>query len=242
MSEKGSKKAMSKLVKSIGFHNTINVLLKKDGLSITSNDIWIPNSVSPTKEVGLSVFLRSNFDAQVATDSIKWWLYKGSAAPKWDLISTCTINGKRGILLVEAKAHCTELEQECKGKALTHGASDNSKKNHEQIALAITEANTHITDEIAGIALSRDTCYQFSNRVAHAWWLANQGIPVALMYLGFLNVKDMSDKYKTFESHKEWEDCFAEHTKIVGADALVDKTINCGKSTFTLICDSIEIK
>ncbi|AWG22909.1 hypothetical protein FFWV33_15935 [Flavobacterium faecale] len=240
MSEKGSKKAMSKLVKSIGFHNIINVLLKKDGLSITSNDIWIPNSVSPTKEVGLNVFLRSNFDVQVANDSIKWWLYKGSAAPKWDLISTCTINGKRGILLVEAKAHKGELKNDKKN--IKKEATTDSKKNHEQIALAIAEANTHIKGDIADIALSRDSCYQFSNRVAHAWWLANQGIPVVLLYLGFLNCEDMSDNYKTFKTDKEWEDCFTGHTEIVGAEGLVGKTINCGKSTFTLICDSIKIK
>ena len=40
-----------------------------------------------------------------------WWLaVKGGAnTPNWDLASTCRVEGKRGLLLVEAKAHTREL-------------------------------------------------------------------------------------------------------------------------------------
>ncbi|WP_188051101.1 hypothetical protein [Flavobacterium sp. GP15] len=236
---KGSKCAMVKLVESSNFLEVINKLLKESNAEINNYDNWIPKSIKYDKEAELNDFLHYNFDHQLPKDITNWWLYKDATTPNWDLISTCTINGKRGILLVEGKAHYAELEQESKGKTLKLDASDNSKKNHEQIALAITEANTNIKNEIEDITLSRDACYQFSNRVAHAWWLSNQGIPVVLMYLGFLNVEDMSDNYKIFKTDKDWKDCFTEHTKIVGSDALVNKTIECGKSTFTMICKSV---
>ena len=40
---------------------------------------------------------------------------------------------------------------------------------------------------IPGLCISRDRCYQFSNRIAFAWKLVSLGIPVVLVYLGFLN-------------------------------------------------------
>lgn len=128
-------------------------------------------------------------------------------------------------------------------KTLTKSSSI---ENPERIKVAIDDVSTQIDKEVSGINISRDKCYQFSNRVAHAWWLANQGIPVVLLYLGFLNSDDLNEeeinrKYKTFTSHKEWNDCFINHAKIVGAEILIDKTIDCGKSSFVTICRSIEV-
>ena len=48
-----------------------------------------------------------------------WWLsvQQGSmTTPNWDIASTCTVQGKPGLLLVEAKAHANELD--LKGKRL----------------------------------------------------------------------------------------------------------------------------
>lgn len=239
MREKGSKTAMIKLVKSNDFTNIINGLLQKNEVTITSDDVAIPNVQIPDKEVTLSSFLRKNFDPKKAEAITNWWIKKGTATPKWDLISTCTIDGKRGILLVEAKAHKGELKNDKKSKP----KSDDSIRNHEQIGKAIVEANTKIEKEISGICLSTENCYQFSNRVAHAWWLANQGIPVVLLYLGFLNVDDLNEenrknKYKLFTSPVDWKTCFINHTKIVGASELIDKTIDCGEGSFVTICKS----
>lgn len=241
MREKGSKTAMIKLVKSNDFINIINGLFEKNEVIITSDDISIPNSQIPNKEVTLSSFLRQNFDPKKADAVTNWWIKKGSATPKWDLISTCKIDGKRGILLVEAKAHKGELKKD--KQKISKKPSDGTVANLEHIITAIAEANTKIENEISGICLSTENCYQFSNRVAHAWWLANQGIPVVLMYLGFLNVDDLNEdnkknKYKLFASPEDWKTCFINHTKIVGANELIDKTVDCGKGTFVTICRS----
>jgi hypothetical protein len=244
MREKGSKTAMIRLVKSDDFIKTLNRLIKTSGASITEGNISIPNAQTPNKEVTLSTFLRQNFDSKKADEITEWWIKVGTATPKWDFISTCTIDGKTGILLVEAKAHHGELKKD--KKLLKKDASSETLQNHDQIALAINDANEHIQKGINSITLSRDTCYQFSNRVAHAWWLANHGIPVVLLYLGFLNCEDLNvenkkNQYKLFTSNEDWETCFINHTKIVGAAELINKTIDCGEGSFVTICGSIEI-
>lgn len=245
MREKGSKTAMIKLVKSEDYINIINGLIKENEVIITSEDISIPNAQIPNKEVTLSSFLRQNFDPKKAKNITDWWIQKGNATPKWDLISTCTIDGKRGILLVEAKAHKGELKNDKK--------KEGNQDNFKQIVTAIAEANTTIKKEVNGICLSTENCYQFSNRVAHAWWLANQGIPVVLLYLGFLNVDDLNVgdlnvgdlnednkkyNYKLFTSHDVWKGYFEEHTKIVDASELIDKSVDCGEGSFVTICRS----
>lgn len=241
MREKGSKTAMIKLVKSNDFINVLNDLLENNEVKITSDDVSIPNAQIPNKEVTLSTFLRKNFDSEKADLIIRWWIKIGNATPKWDLISTCTISGRKGILLVEAKAHVGELKKEEKGKPFNEKeASIKSQENHCKIAEAIDEVNTSIKKKINGLTLSRDNCYQLSNRIANSWWLANKGIPVVLMYLGFEECTDMySGTYKLFKTNEEWQTCFKEHAQQIGADVLIDKTVDCGESSFTLICRSL---
>lgn len=236
---KGSKHAVLKLVESSNCIKEINTLLKSTKATISVYDTWMPKSVLHNKEAELKDFLKYNFDPLFYNKIVKWWLHVDATTPNWDLVSTCSINGKRGILLVEAKAHWDELEQESHGKKLDGKASSNSKLNHQQIDKAITQANTEINKKISGVSISRDKCYQLSNRVAHAWWLANQGIPVVLLYLGILDCQDMNNgKNRLFTSDADWQNCFFNHAKKVGVNVLLNKTIKCGKSEFVTICKS----
>lgn len=126
-----------------------------------------------------------------------WWLKKGNrgtSTPTWDLISTCSIDNCRGLLLVEAKAHYGENSPA--GKTYDSGTNI---ENHTKINSAIEEAREafeKITKLTWGI--QRDSYYQLSNRFAWGWKLASLGIPVALLYLGFLNAEDMQAKGKEF--------------------------------------------
>jgi len=234
---KGSKYAILKLVESSNFLNIINDLLKPTGAKVSTYDNWMPKSISYDKEAELNDFLKHNFNTKLSSDITKWWLHKDATTPNWDLIASCTINDKRGILLVEAKAHCYELENESKGKKLDIDASEDSKLNHQEIGKAIEQANSEINKKISGVAISRDNCYQLSNRVAHAWWLANQGIPVMLMYLGFQEVKDMNDgKNRLFTCHNDWQECFTKHAEQIGVDKIINKSVDCGNSKFITIC------
>lgn len=240
---KGSKYSIIKLVESPDFIGEINKLIKTTRAKITVYDNWMPKSIRLDKEAELNDLLKYNFSQKLSTGITEWWLKVDATTPNWDLISTCTIGGAKGLLLVEAKAHVDELNYEEKGKPLDNNASDNSRNNHEQIGKAIDEANENIKSSFPDIHISRDKCYQLSNRIAHAWWLANQGIPVVLVYLGFLNCEDMKDGKRTlFNKNENWQECFRDHAQLVGAEGLIDRWVDCGKSKFMLVCKSLNTK
>jgi hypothetical protein len=129
----------------------------------------------------------------------KWWLVleKGTL-PNWDLVSTCEIGGKRGLLLVEAKAH----EGELKGK--TDGSSVASE-NMTSIQKALDSAGVALGLERAGFQLSLKEFFQLSNRFAFSWKLATMGIPVVLVYLGFLEADDMGTRSRILKDGESWE-------------------------------------
>jgi hypothetical protein len=239
---KGSKNCILELVESKDFTHKINPLLKSAGASISIYDNWMPKNRQHGNEAELKDFLKYNFNPALGEGIRKWWLEVDATTPNWDLISTCTIDGKRGLLLVEAKAHHWELENEAKKKSLATDASKNSESNHRMILNAINEANTAISSVVKGTKISGNKCYQLSNRIAHAWWLASHGIPTVLLYLGFLNVNDMNDgKNRLFQSHDEWEACFRNHIKIIEAEGILNNSIDCGLSSFITICKSMQL-
>ena len=185
-----------------------------DYVTVSPGDNWMPHAKPYQREDG-------SWDKTPATEARlnqanclvypekrnqlrNWWLSHGGNTPVWDIASTCKINGERGLILVEAKAHDRELD--VKGKSLKRTASQNSKENHERIRKAIAEANCKLRSEIGGNwNISRDCRYQLSNRFAWSWKLASLKVPVVLVYLGFLNSDEMSDQGQPFHSEEEWE-------------------------------------
>ena len=191
---------------------------------VSPNDRWMPYGKpvrsdgswdkTPAQEVELD---KSNelVCREVQLQLRRWWLAvlgrgKGAKTPNWDIASTCTIMGKPGLLLIEAKAHSNELE--ASGKSLGSNASPNSIKNHERIGLAIAEAADQFQRATGNRwEISRDHHYQLSNRFAWSWKLASLGIPVVLLYLGFLNAQDMADDGTLFRSEADWKSTLKDH-------------------------------
>lgn len=235
---------MLELISSTNYISKMNSMLEPTGAKIGPSDTFMPKGLHDHTEAELKDFLREHFSSELGTDIRNWWLAISTPktrTPNWDLVSTCTINNKKGVLLIEAKAHHNELNYESKGKQLKKDASQDSYANHDRIGLAIDEANVGINKVKSDVSISRDKCYQLSNRVAHAWWLAKHDIPVVLIYLGFLNAEDMNyGGRKLFKNHEGWEACFINHAMKVGVDKIVEEPVDCGKSDFKLICRSIE--
>ena len=185
-------------------------LVNLPDVQITTDDKWMPNgkpvfnngswNIEPVKELDL---IKPNLlvSSAVRQELTNWWLKKPSGrSPSWDIASTCTIEDKHGLLLVEAKAHSNELVE---------GESDKSGSkgpNKEQIGKAVAEAAHALEFETDNTwNISRDHHYQLSNRFAWAWKLTTLGIPVVLAYLGFLNACDMTKRGKLFHSESDWE-------------------------------------
>ena len=181
----------------------------------SDSDFWMPRGLRDYRETTLvdsSDFLTPD-RCKALTD---WWLEKlrGANLPNWDIASTCTIEGIKGLLLVEAKAHDKELSEAGKSQPTTR----NSQMNHKHIGIAIEQANAGLNRVMKGWALSRDSRYQLSNRFAWAWKLTTLGVPVVLVYLGFLNAIEMCDQGQPFDHNRTWDSCIRNHAKNIVPD------------------------
>ena len=195
------------------------------GFVVSEQDTWMPTGL-PTRmpdgawdrnpireaELGNAERLLPSPERQTLLD---WWLKvpKGHT-PNWDIASTCSVNGTRGLLLVEAKAHDIELKREASPKRLKADASKDGKLNHERIGSCIAGACKELSRETRlAWAISRDRNYQMSNRFAWACKLTELGCPVVLVYLGFLNADEMRDIGQPLATPDEWAQVVRAHSQ-----------------------------
>lgn len=161
---------------------------------IEPHDEWMPLGFEHTQEAQLHSAARL-VAPDIGRELLAWWLgpyRKRATTPNIDIASTCTVGGRRGLLLIEAKAHDHELERA--GKPLRSDASDDSKAAHDAIGSAIELARIGLSRAMPGEwGVSRDSRYQLSNRFAWSWKLTTHGVPVVLVYLGFLSADEMED-------------------------------------------------
>lgn len=91
-------------------------------VQVLPSDHWMPVGFDKVEEAELD---KADFLPPVDQQSLThWWLAErrpNSQTPNWDIASTCTIDGRQGLVLVEAKAHGTEFTDG--GKPLRNGDS-----------------------------------------------------------------------------------------------------------------------
>jgi hypothetical protein len=111
---------------------------------ITVEDTWQPRGFLEGDEARLGEAVKFLAPGQ-REDLTAWWLSVREHAntPNWDIVSTCRIGGQKGLVLVEAKAHATELHRD--------GKSPGNAENHTRIQLAISEANDALGGRIARV-------------------------------------------------------------------------------------------
>lgn len=190
---------------------------------ITSRTVWSPAGYRLTDEARLETWGPKYFGPHAAWAKLEnWWLAvtRGANTPNWDLAVVAELAGQPGLILVEAKAHEAELKTAGKNEP---DDSNNSRANHERIAAAIDSACKALSPLCSDLLISRDSHYQLSNRLAFAWKLASLGIPVALIYLGFIGDKGIADAGSPFSDAAHWHRAFNTHLSAVGASGLLDK-------------------
>ena len=128
----------------------------------------------------------------------RWWLAvsrPSTRTPHWDIACTCTVDGRRVLLLVEAKAHTEELKIDDHVMARS--------LNRERIAQRIGKANVSLANQTElDWALSYEHRYQMANRFTWSLRLTQLGYTVILVYLGFLRAEEMQTPLK---DHEAWE-------------------------------------
>ena len=97
--------------------------------------VWIPQGRTSSSEARLETFGPRAYPDHSACRTLKdWWLVHPARAntPNWDIAVSCEIEGRPGLLLVEAKANVPELGVAGKPLAVKVQASTNSMANHER--------------------------------------------------------------------------------------------------------------
>ncbi len=202
--------------------------------SIAASDFWMPRGFDDIEEAQLHNAPHL-LDTKRNGEALKsWWLAcAGSTTrtPNWDIASTCTIEGRPGLLLVEAKAHCRELKTKDR-------CGSGNEMNYERIGQAIREANDAFNLIRPGWKLSHEHHYQLSNRFAWSWKLASLGIPVVLVYLGFLNANEMNDP---FHDEQSWVRTVQSYARDVVPESVWDSKLIIGNTPLYALIRSIEI-
>lgn len=190
------------------FLASLNMLLTGTGASVCATDHWRPIGRHDASELRLTRADPSMVSAALAGTLRDWWLAipRGANDPNWDLASTASFpDGRKGLVLIEAKAHVREFEGEAKGKPA------GNPENHERIRQAIGEAAAGLRQHWLDIRISRDHWYQFSNRLAFAWKLASLGVPTVLIYLGFTSDDGMADCGDPLRDSDQWRSLVEGH-------------------------------
>jgi hypothetical protein len=201
---RGSRKHILDLLGRKDFPGILNNLIRNSNAIVASEDIHIPRGYDDPDEMELRDFGPKYLAGLIDRSSIRtWWPDYPAKSPQWDLLVTCTVARKRGLVLLEAKAN--EAELDWKGKPLRKKASEDSILNHQQIDRCITEACQSLNEMIPGVNIQRDSHYQLANRVAFAWKLAQSGMPTVLLYLGFLGDTGIVDVGIPFRDNDHWQ-------------------------------------
>ncbi len=190
--DRGSKRHVLDLVCSPNFETLMSSLLGNTNVRLAERCYPRPlNRQSPAdrREYELEEYMRALPLPRHKPVDPKWWLPHKTGLnrrPTWDLLCHVDVDGRPGLLLVEAKAHVREMVEQDKKRDPT--PSDESKANDRQIRSNIMHTNQVLSDLGAGrFSLSADNHYQLANRIAYLCKLAGDGIPAVLLYLGWLN-------------------------------------------------------
>lgn len=177
----------------------LNALLAPAARIDPGRHIWAPRGFDAPREFELDraeAFLPAGLRRALRA----WWLAvdsNTSRLPTWDLLATADIGGREGLVLLEAKAHQAELG--------AGGKPPNNPANDTRIAANIDEACVGLNAVSAGWAISKRSHYQLANRFAWAWKLAHLGVPVVLVYLGFLGAEEMVDRGRPIANDADWD-------------------------------------
>jgi hypothetical protein len=205
--------------------------------AVTDPDLhqWLPNGLEDRAEakLGETPGLLSQEHRKVVTD---WWLTvpDGANTPNWDIASTATIDGSKGLILVEAKAHVAELKDDGK-------AQGGNAENHEKIGRAISAASKALNEVRPGWVLSRGSHYQLANRFAWSWKITSLGVPVVLVYLGFLNAEEMRDQGAQFSDGQAWEQFVKQHAAGTVPEAAWSDALMIGSTPLRALIRSIRL-
>ena len=194
-----------------------------------------------SREMQLREFLPKHFGdwGTKAADELDEWCLAVKPpfnTPVWDLLWECQIDEHDGIILVEAKAHENELKRD--GKVFN---ATTNIKNHLHIGMAIHEARLALDAKVPGVNICRDSHYQLANRVAWSWKLAEMGLHVILVYLGFLGDEGIADVGQPFRDGEHWQRVMGGYMHGVLPQSFPEQRLKFGSGSMIMMIRSLPI-
>ena len=209
----GSRRHVLDWVEQPTFLQDLTELLRPLPVHIRSGDALMPRGRAQPREARLESFGPKVLNDQRIWDELKgWWLAHGGNTPNWDIAAACTIEDRRGLVLVEAKANIPELSEAGKRLVGPRGKkgekpkapSERAKCNDARIRAAIAQAGEALAADNTCKPFTAASHYQLTNRLAFSWKLASLGVPVALVYLGFCGDHGIVRVGEPFATDEHW--------------------------------------
>jgi hypothetical protein len=165
---------------------------------------------SPLRDDAYAEYRDSDFLERVGLGELRPMLgaFWPRGGPQWDALARLS-DGR--IILVEAKAHASELRSHCTA----------SPSSRETIDAALALARSYFgADDSAD--WTRDY-YQYANRLAHLYFLRAHGVDAQLVFVYFLNDTDMNGP----ASAAEWASSVADVHRALGLPGAIDNVHEC---------------
>jgi hypothetical protein len=183
---RGSRRHILDLLASPDAADQLDALLAPAAYHVVRPVECRPMGPDSAEEYTLRAFWREHCTGWVAPEALDdWWVADHYKNPTWDLLAVCERETRRGLLLVEAKAHESELDWKGKRALVADTDSAQAWVNDSSIRAAIREAHDWFAQVAGPTTLTADNHYQLANRLASAYKVASVGVPVVLLYLGF---------------------------------------------------------
>ena len=210
------------------FESTMNGLLKDTGATLHTPDHRYPDGrrrpLDP-RSVELEEYLVKFPMPDRRRLARDWWVPYPSARnryPDWDLLCQIDVAGTPGILLVHAIADTEELRQHDR-RERPDPTQPLRLANDYCVRLRLADANRQLAQlDLGNFQLSADHRYGISWRIAFLHKLAAEGIPVVLMYLGWLQPPEWATSHG-FQSAEHWDRVVRDHMRPVAPEAFLDR-------------------
>jgi len=165
------------LLRWMGRHRTAFDSAIRQAIGMTGGSVdWLDFKFNTEKEWPDSELQGLEYIDEPAIREIwKGWWPQGRGIHNWDAVGLLGGNDSKEIILVEAKAHITEMGSRCK-------ASDST--NRQRIEQSLTE-----TAEYIGVKYNpgwMNSYYQFANRIAVVYFLKKHGYTPHLIMIYFV--------------------------------------------------------
>lgn len=148
------------------------------------------------QEMWLETYLKKNKMIQDDDPFLTWWVPSAGKKATWDYICRAEINGKKGLILLEAKAHKGETNKKGDIPHVPGKATDSNKAGRN-----FRQKEQNIKEEFKKFDIAYDASvhgyYQVANRIAYASRIHSVlNIPVLLIFLGFIGDAHFKDKWE----------------------------------------------